>query len=295
MSLVRFLFHSWPMSKKALTPFKTTDQKIQGDPLNPDRYGELVKPSELIDIVELSPLTLSDRRTYNLLIANAWDTINTPIVHRISKAKLKGSHSGNDRLDDSINRLMGTIAIAEIVKDGKKIKRRVQLLGANDEETEEQGFLYYRFPEELVELITNSNIYARLKSHVMFCFESKYTLCLYEMVEKRKGLTWIKNEEFTIEEIRGFLNVPDGKLARFADLNKYALKVAEREINALCDFFVKFEPIKDGRKVTKIKLHWFPKSADGKRDALQEVDRHRSGRKSRIQSDGAEVVNFRTE
>jgi len=31
------------------------------------------------------PLTLADRRIYNLLIANAWERIGEPIIHRISK------------------------------------------------------------------------------------------------------------------------------------------------------------------------------------------------------------------
>ena len=35
--------------------------------------GSIVKPSELIDIDEMVPLQLVDRRIFNLLLANAWD------------------------------------------------------------------------------------------------------------------------------------------------------------------------------------------------------------------------------
>ena len=35
----------------------------------------IVKPGELVDIVEMTPLTLTDRRIYNLLLANAWEKI----------------------------------------------------------------------------------------------------------------------------------------------------------------------------------------------------------------------------
>src|SRR3546814_6984250 len=49
----------------------TLSQKGRGNPFDPANYGEIVKPGELVDIVELSPLTLADRRIYNLLIANA--------------------------------------------------------------------------------------------------------------------------------------------------------------------------------------------------------------------------------
>ncbi len=51
------------------------------NPLDRSMPGEMVKPGELIDIREISPLTLSDQRFYNLLIANAWDRITEPVEH----------------------------------------------------------------------------------------------------------------------------------------------------------------------------------------------------------------------
>ena len=61
------------MSKGAVVDLaiRTLDQKGRGNPFDPANYGEIVKPGELVDIVELNPLTLADRRIYNLLIANA--------------------------------------------------------------------------------------------------------------------------------------------------------------------------------------------------------------------------------
>src|SRR3546814_17761067 len=85
----------------------------------------------------------------------------------------------------------------------------------------------------------------------MYCFESKYALCLYEMIESRIGLEYKQSEEFTIAELRGLLNVPEGKLERFADFNKYCLKVAQEEINKLCPFWVELTPIKKGRQVER--------------------------------------------
>ena len=105
----------------------TLAQKGRGNPFDPANYGEIVKPGELVDIVELSPLTLADRRIYNLLIANAWDRIGEPVIHRIAKSALKGTHQGNERIESSLLRLMGTIAIVTIRKAGKSYKRRVQL------------------------------------------------------------------------------------------------------------------------------------------------------------------------
>lgn len=261
---------------------RTLSQRGRGDPFDPASNAEIVKPGELIDIVELSPLTLADRRTYNLLITNAWERIGEPIVHRIVKAALKGTHQGNERIEASLLRLMGTIAIVTIHKGGKSYKRRVQLLGPSDESLEKDGFLHYRIPEELIEILRNSEVYARLKTQVMYCFESKYTLCLYEMIQRRIGLEYKQTEAFTIEELRGLLNVPAGKLERFADFNKYCLKVAAEEINRLCPFYVDFKPIKVGRKVEKISLYWFPKTSNGKRDAQSLIDQHSIIRRAKL-------------
>lgn len=262
--------------------FRTLAQKGRGNPFDPANYGEIVKPGELVDIVELTPLTLADRRIYNLLIASAWERIGEPIIHRIAKSALKGTHQGNERIESSLLRLMGTIAIVTIRKAGKSYKRRVQLLGPSDESLEKDGFLYYRIPEELIEILRNSQVYARLKTQVMYCFESKYALCLYEMIERRIGLEYKQKEEFTVEEIRGLLNVPEGKLDRFADLNKYCLKVAVGEINKLCPFYVDFTPIKNGRKVERVALHWFPKTSSGKRDAQNLIDQHSIVRRAKL-------------
>jgi plasmid replication initiation protein len=116
----------------------------------------------------------------------------------------------------------------------------------------------------------------------MYCFESKYALCLYEMIERRIGLEYMQTEEFTIDELRGLLNVPNGKLERFADFNKYCLKVAKDEINKLCPFYVDFTPIKKGRKVERIALHWFPKTLSGKRDAQSLIDQHSVVRRAKL-------------
>src|SRR3546814_6119053 len=86
------------------------------------------------------------------------------------------------------------------------------------------------------------------------------TLFRSEMIERRIGLEYKQSEEFTIAELRGLLSVPEGKLERFADFNKYCLKVAQEEINKLCPFWVEFTPIKKGRKVERVSMMWLPKT-----------------------------------
>jgi plasmid replication initiation protein len=57
------------------------------------------------------------------------------------------------------------------------------------------------------------------------------------MTERRIGLLK-QHEEFTIDEFRALLGVPDGKLERYADFNKHCLKPALDEVNPITDFIV---------------------------------------------------------
>src|SRR3546814_18236667 len=79
----------------------TLSQKGRGNPFDPANYGEIVKPGELVDLVELSPLTLADRRIYNLLIAKALERIREPVIHRIAKTAPAGPHQGTDGIESS--------------------------------------------------------------------------------------------------------------------------------------------------------------------------------------------------
>jgi hypothetical protein len=276
-----------PAEKK----YRTTDRKVRGFPLSRDGDGVMIKPGELVDIVELSPLTLNDRRTYNLLIAHAWNEITQPVVHKVRKAVLRGNHESNDRLGDSIRRLMGAIAEVRVTAGGKPARLRVQLLGSNaEQDDDEDGYLYYAFAEELRDIIRRSEIFARLRTRVMYCFTSKYALCLYEIVQKRVNLEQRQSERFSVADLRALLNVPKGKLERFADFNKYALQPALKELNALSEYAVQVQTVKNGRRVTHLTLFWMEKDLAGRLAALREVERCSVGRKARIEGKVEETV-----
>lgn len=256
-----------------MKPVKTTD--INRNTLH------FVKPGELIDVHEVSPLTLTDRRIFNQLIANAWESIEEDKEHVISKAALMGSMTGNDRIEKNILRLMGAIVQVKIQKDGESATQRIHLLGTNIEHDRKDGLLYYRFPEDLRSLIANSNVWAKIQHDVMFSFTSKYALTLYEMIQKRRNMR-ITHEKFSIPEIRSFLGVPKNKLKRFADLNKYALKKAVEEVNGLSDMEVRVVPLKRGRTVVAVEIWWFQKDLPKAKASYAELQRHKAGRKARL-------------
>src|SRR3954451_11151910 len=197
-----------------------SSKRLRTIDIEPDEHM-LIKPGELIDVVELSPLTLQDRRIYNLLILNAWDSITEPKEHNIHKRDLRGTHNTNERVGDSLLRLMGAIAQLRIERDAGKgdgvetFTRRVQLLAGTEESARSDGIVFYSFPAAVRGIIRQSSQYARLQKQVMFAFSSKYALALYEMVQKRGNLKFKTGEEFPVETFRQLLGVEAGKLRQF--------------------------------------------------------------------------------
>ena len=243
--------------------------------------GSMIKPGELIDVLDMA-LTLSDRRIYNLLIANAWDKIGDDTTHCIAKADLRGNHEGGERLADSIDRLMRTIVRVRVVQDGRPAVMKVTLLSRTTEHDDAAGLLYYRFDADLRQIILDSRVFGRLRKEVMFAFTSKYALALYEIGEKRRNLQFRWSEVFDLGELRELLGVKPDELTTFGNFNAWCLKPAAKEVNGLADFSVAFRPVKAGRKVTSVQLAWWRKNEDELRAAFSEVRRHRVGRRARL-------------
>jgi hypothetical protein len=265
---------------------RTLRQRTVGNPLDPnDPTGSMVKPAELVDVVELTPLTLVDRRTYNLLLAFAWDRIDEDVEHAVPKAALRGTHESNDRMVDTIRRLRAAQVEVRIYRDGRPYIRSISLLGRVDrpeDGDDETGVIYYKFDADMREIIRESSIFARLQTEVMFCFSSKYALALWEMIQKRGNLKHKNTDEFTPEEFRSLLGVPKGKLLAFDAFRRFAIVPAVEEVNALSSHMVQLDAIRHGRKVVKLRLIWFAKDEQGLKAAYCEVQRHKAGRSARL-------------
>src|SRR3954468_6478832 len=114
--------HPVPLRDFDAIPGRTLKQPVLGRVLEVHRGGEcsFPKPGELAEVMELRPLTLNDRRIWNLLMVQAWPTITEDKEHVISKSVLRGSHDSTDRLADTIKRLMGTIVEIPVMRNGKR-------------------------------------------------------------------------------------------------------------------------------------------------------------------------------
>lgn len=257
------------------------------------RRGEMIKPGELIDIVEVTPLNLTDRRVFNILLENAWPEIGMEETrHTVRWSHLREATTGrhnNDRVEVSIERLMTAIVRLEYVdKNGKWRRDRFQLLGSNTVELDEAGEAKasaefgYTFDRKLLRVLQSSTMYGRLETQVLAAFSSKYSLALYELVSRRKNLSYITSEEFELARLRDLMGVPKGKLEQFGHFKDKALKPALLEVNALADFEVSFTPGKTGRKVTHVTLSWLLKDKAARKASRKELESSSVGRKTRI-------------
>lgn len=260
------------------------------------RKGEMIKPTELIAVKGIEGWNLSDRRLWDLLLANAWsgERLEDPRADfEIPIAELRGKHDSNDRIRESLEKLQKTLVRVKM-PDGRW--RSVQMLGRTDMTDDERttGLLTYDYPKSLVPLLRKSELYTRLEIKVLSSFTSKYSRALYEVIASRVRHKHKTAEEIDTETLRQWLGVEGGKLETWSDLRRYAVEPAQREVNQLApEFGVCIEPIKRGRAVVRFAVSWAKKEARSieEQAAVLEVNRSKVGRSARITGTAERIVN----
>jgi hypothetical protein len=248
-----------------------------------------VKPGELVDMRAGADLSLQDRRIFNLLIENAWSEISEDKPHRIAVSLLRGPrHESGDRVADSVSALMTTLVEVPAILEGEPALFKTHLLGDTTQviaENSPKAVLVYEFPKGLRRIIKDSRYWGRIKAYVMFSFSSKYALALYEAVCLRANLR-VNEQEFSVEEFRALLGVDKTAYAMFPQFKQKVLTPAMTEVNALSDFTVEIEPIREGGmlrgKLVGFRLIWNKKTAEEWRGVMDELLRSKVGRKARI-------------
>jgi plasmid replication initiation protein len=132
-------------------------------------------------------------------------------------------------------------------------------------------------------------LWGRVRNSVIFAFTSKYSLALYELISARINLKHMFSEEFTVEDLRALLGVPDGKLERIPNLLQKVINPAVLEVNGLADFGVKIDTIREGGKVrglvTGFRVSWYRKSVPELQTAFSEIKRSKVGRIARLRGE----------
>jgi len=247
------------------------------------RRDQAVKPAELIQITGHQALTLNARRSITILWHNAhMQGVEAGKDYTIEIDDLKpDDHKGYEMVEEAIISLMQTILTVKLA-DGKT--RRVQFLGGNDLDDPDRpaGVLNYSFDKRLVEILKDSAIWGKIALPVLMAFSSKYSVSLYENIAQWTGLSHKTFQERSLDEFRAILGVETGKYPAFGALNKHVIKNVVQEVNALAPCSITVLPVKTGKKVTHIRIGWWPKTKDEIDAAWREVSRSKVGRKARI-------------
>lgn len=248
------------------------------------------KPSELIQIRGHDNLTLNARRAITLLWHNAHrQGIEEGKDYTIEIDQLVPlRHKGYEMAEEAIEALMTTLILVPL-PDGST--RRVQVLGGNDlmDKRRRAGTLTYSFDKRLIEVLRDSAIWGKISLPELMAFSFKYSISLYEHVAQWVGLSQLHAKTFSLEDFRLVLGITPNKYKQFGQLNQQVLKPVIAEINALASFNIAVQPIKTGKSITHMRLSWWEKSIEERREAFNEVNRSKVGRRARIQ-DKAEYV-----
>lgn len=236
-------------------PPMPTKYHATGNPMDLTTDPTVPKAIALVELAGGRDLTLHDRRLFDTLLANAYQRIEADEEHSVRLADLRrlamrktaeSPHQTNERINTSITRLMRLILDYEnLDSEGEHWRCKAPLI-AFAKYSERKDILYYEFPKQLRPLLVDPALHARIRLSVIYQFESKYSLILYEILQRhadRRRPCWVLTID--VDKLRRLLGVED-KFANFKDLRKRVLDPAKTEIDAHAEFTINFKEIREG-------------------------------------------------
>jgi hypothetical protein len=251
------------------------------------------KAGELIEITGAYALEASDRAILNLLYQHAHDSGRLTDVDAewelpISALRPSRLHKGNERVRDSLDRLM-RVVVRVPLPDAKTGEPRILLTNLFEffdlsaDEDWPGATVRFGVPKKLRPVLVRSNRWGRIKAEVVCAMTSKYAMALYELVQLRAGLDRCV-EHFSLERFRDLLGVPPGKLTRGPDFERRVIEPAVLEVNGLSDIGVKVALTRAHSRapINGVTLAWWRKEGDEFRAAYAERSRSKLGRMARL-------------
>ena len=235
-----------------------------GNPWQPDEKDPATVPVPLpVVMVKVEgPFTERDRKLWTFLVHAVWDDLETKRVHELKVTEISrvfrecGSDHNSNWVWDSAARLVQSRVIFESITEEERYRAIASLLGAVavGKKARETGYLHFEFPAMLVPVLKNPQRFARLRTHFLLGLSGKYSVTLYELLEAVVNKV-DPSLTVTVDQIRTWLKVPEGKLTRYVDLRRFALEPSLKQINSDpigAGFTVDMQPIKKGRAVHKL-------------------------------------------
>ena len=217
---------------------------------------EFIKASPAIQIQ--NTLTHLQRRSWNVLLANAYDELPNKDIHRVSVTELAeklGFNSHNEAyLKETLEALVDCTVKWNLLGKDKKERWGVASLLASAEV--ENGICTYAFAPHLRLKLYNPRVYAKLNLRLQNRFTSRYGLILWEVCFDYFDTARDQGETpfIPLEKFRELMGVAPDDYTTFKTLNQRVIKPAIKEINALTNFFVEVEQKREGRPIGFLKF-----------------------------------------
>ena len=234
-----------------------------------------------------NPPSAEALKLMHLLIATAGGRMAEDVRHEMRLASIKSIAGMRNHSRATLRKLFIELAGAVMVFDDTEAQCEIiggfldqAKLDYRDELTDDLLVSWW-FGRAFREMAEKSCHWAIMDRQTVFAMSSKYSILLFQYVASLVNLEYVTSKTFTVSELRAVMGVPEGKLERFADLNRRALSAAIAEINQTSRLTLTATPRKVGRTVTSITIAWEEKEPERKRDAKRELDRPKLGRNAR--------------
>lgn len=231
--------------------------------------------------------SLAALKLMHLLIGTAGGRMAEPVRHDIRLSDIRKIEGMKNHDKASLAPLFAELSAAVLTHDDPE-KMVVTIGGLLDfaridyrHEVSGDLLVSWWFGGAFREMAEQSCHWAILDRQTVFALSSKYSILLFQHIASLVNLEHITSKTFTVAELRAVLGVPEGKIARFANLNRDAIQPSIAEINQTSRLYLTATPNKIGRTVASVTIAWEEKPPEGKREAKRELDSHSAGRKAR--------------
>lgn len=250
--------------------------------------AKIVLPSEVARGVYIeNPPGAEALKLMHLLIGKAGGRMAEDVRHELRLAEIKKIEGMRNHTRATLRKLFVELRGAVIVFDDTEAQCEI-IGGFLDQakldyrhEVSDDLLVAWWFGRAFREMAEKSCHWAILDRQTVFAMSSKYSILLFQHIASLVNLDHVTSKTFTVAELRALLGVPDGKMERWNDMNRFALKPAISEINQTSRLILAAVPRKIGRMVASVTISWEEKPLDQKREAKRELDRSKVGRKAR--------------
>ncbi len=230
----------------------------------------------------------------HLLIGKAGGRMAEDVRHELRMADIKKIDGMRNHTRATLRKLFVELRGAVIVFDDTEAQCEI-IGGFLDQakldyrhDVSDDILVAWWFGRAFREMAEKSCHWAILDRQTVFALSSKYSILLFQHIASLVNLDHITSKTFSVAELRAVLGVTDGKIERFANLNRDVIQPALAEINQTSRLTLTATPHKVGRTVASVTISWEEKPVDQKLEAKRELDRPKVGRKAR-QNGTAEI------